>query len=89
MSAFDLMYDVTEQTTTRYVGFLGQHGRYDLAILTTNHFYGKKLVTLLTNNRSAILNQQDLEHVGFLQEVFQLKTIEEAEELANFLSSNL
>jgi hypothetical protein len=87
--AFDYMYDETEQTKTRFVGFLGNHGRYDLAILTTNHFYGKKLVTLLTNNRSAILNHEDCENIAYLQQVFQLHSEEEAEELSGFLTINI
>ncbi|UOF89124.1 DUF3055 domain-containing protein [Fodinisporobacter ferrooxydans] len=85
----DLMYDETEPTSTRYVGFVGSYGRFDLAILQTNHFYGKKLVICLQTNRCAILDQSEAEHAPYIQEVFQLRSEEEAEELSNFLSHNI
>lgn len=85
MKDFDYLSDTTEQTSTRFVTFItpGMH-RFDLAILTTNRFYGKKLVTDLQHGRSAILGPDDLEEEGLLASVFRLDD-EAAAELAQFL----
>lgn len=80
-----IMYDETERTDTRYIGFVGDSARFDMMITTTAHFYGKKVVTCLQTNRSAILNQKDLENVYVIQESFALASEEEAEELCEFL----
>ena len=85
----EAMYDKTEPTYARFVGFIGNHGRYDLVILTTDQFYGKKLVTSITAGRSAILNQEDIQNIAYLMEAFAFHTEEEAEEFAFFLEDNL
>lgn len=36
------LYDEPEDTKTRFVSFMGEATRFDLAITTTNRFYGKK-----------------------------------------------
>ncbi len=83
---FDFLSDSTEQTSTRFVCFIGPSlKRYDLAITTTNRFYGKKLVTDLQSGKTAIVGPDDLAEEGFLEHVFNL-TEEEAEELNSFLS---
>lgn len=83
---FDMLSDSTEATTTRFVTFIGDsYKRFDLAILTTNRFYGKKLVTDLQSGITAILGAEDLEEEGYLEYTFKL-TEEEAGELRNFLS---
>ena len=85
MKDFDFLSDSTEQTSTRFVTFITPSlKRFDLAILTTNRFYGKKLVTDLQFGRSAILGPDDLEAEGVLESVFRI-TEEEAAELAQFL----
>lgn len=85
MKDFDFLSDSTEQTATRFVTFITPGlKRFDLAILTTNRFYGKKLVTDLQSGRSAILGPDDLEEEGVLESVFRI-TEEEAAELAQFL----
>ncbi|GAA0133543.1 DUF3055 domain-containing protein [Paenibacillus sp. YSY-4.3] len=81
----DFLSDGTESTSTRFVTFIGASlKRFDLAITTTNRFYGKKLVTDLQNGKTAILGTDDLEEEGYLEHVFKLEE-EEADELKSFL----
>lgn len=83
---FDFLSDSTEQTSTRFVCFIGEKSlnRFDLAITTTDRFYGKKLVTDLQTGRTAIIGPDDLEEEGYLEYVFRL-TEEQAAELTEFL----
>lgn len=85
MKDYDFLSDSTEQTSTRFVTFVtpGLH-RFDLAILTTNRFYGKKLVTDMQSGRSGILGPDDLEEEGVLENTFRISE-EQAAELAQFL----
>jgi hypothetical protein len=87
MSEFDLLYDSQEDTRTRFVCFIGDTSmhRFDLAITSTNRFYGKKLVTDLQSGRTAVIGPDDLDEEGYLEHVYKV-TEEEASELANFLS---
>lgn len=80
------LYDETEATETRFVSFMGQTTRFDLAIVKTNRFYGKRLVINIQNGRGAIIGEDDLREEGYLEYAFQL-TAEEAEELHAFLST--
>ncbi|MBW5446929.1 DUF3055 family protein [Cohnella sp. CFH 77786] len=85
MKDFDFLSDSTEQTTTRFVTFVTPKlHRFDLAILTTNRFYGKKLVTDMQTGRSGILGPDDLEEEGVLENTFRINE-EQASELAQFL----
>lgn len=82
---FDFLSDSTEQTTTRFVCFITESlTRFDLAITTTNRYYGKKLVTDLQSGTTAIIGPDDLEEEGYLEHVFKLSE-EAAGELNNFL----
>lgn len=81
---FFYLYDETEETHTRFVSFTGAGARFDLAIITTNRFYGKKLVINIQNGRSAILGEDDLDEEGYLEYAFQLSE-EDANDLRNFL----
>lgn len=82
----DFLSDSTESTSTRFVTFIGNASlkRFDLAVTTTNRFYGKKLVTDLQNGKTAILGTDDLEEEGYLEHVFGLSE-EESQELKSFL----
>lgn len=84
-----ILYDDTEKTSTRYVGYAGNHGRFDLAITTTAHFYGKTLVTLIQTGRTAILNQDEAADIAYLMHAFHVTKHDEATELSEFLTSNL
>ncbi|MBN6186690.1 DUF3055 domain-containing protein [Aneurinibacillus sp. BA2021] len=78
------LYDHTEETKTRYVSFIGETARHDLAIIKTKNFYGKSLVLNILTHRMAIIGQKDLDEEGYLEEAFNM-TEEEAEELREFL----
>ncbi len=80
------LYDETEQTNTRFVSFMAEATRFDLAITTTNRFYGKKLVINIQNGRTAIIGNDDLNEEGYLEYAFQLNE-QEAEELKSFLQT--
>ena len=84
------MYDEQEQTTTRFVGFVGEQ-RWDLAITTTDHFYGKSLVVNIQTNRAGIIGKDDLEEdkLHLLAHTFGLDSEEETAELAEYLQMNL
>ncbi|MDQ1910177.1 DUF3055 domain-containing protein [Paenibacillus sp. GD4] len=82
---FDYLYDGVEETKTRFVCFVGETmRRFDLAITTTNRFYGKKLVTDMQLGRTAVIGPDDLEEEGYLEHVYKLNE-EEANELREFL----
>lgn len=78
------LYDDKEDTKTRFVSFVGENQRFDLAIVQTHRHYGKSLVLDMQGNRFAIIGQDDLQEEGYLEYAFQLKE-EEAEELRSFL----
>lgn len=83
---FDYLYDTTEDTTTRFVSFVGPNvKRFDLAVTSSNRFYGKKLVADLQTGRTAIIGPDDLEEEGYLEHVYKLEE-EEAAELRVFLA---
>lgn len=82
---FDFLDDHTEQTTTRYVTFItGSMHRFDLAIITTDRFFGKKLVIDMQSGVTAIIGPDDLEEEGYLEHVFRLDETS-ADELRSFL----
>ncbi|MCA1061151.1 DUF3055 domain-containing protein [Rossellomorea aquimaris] len=78
------LYDDMETTKTRFVSFMGESQRYDLAITQTERYYGKALVLDLQGNRFAIMGRDDLDEPGYIESVFKL-TDEEAAELRDFL----
>lgn len=82
---FDFMSDTTEQTETRFVTFITPSlKRFDLAVTSTNRFYGKKLITDLQSGKTAVIGPDDLEEEGYLEHTYKL-TEEEAAELVQFL----
>lgn len=82
------LYDFQEETKIRFVSFLGETRRFDLAVLTSENYFGKMIILEIQKNRFAIMGQDDLEEEGYLEEAFSLKP-EEAAELKEFLSSIL
>lgn len=89
MSEAFVLYDEQEQTNTRFVGFATDHGRYDMVIVSTAHFYGKKLVISIQSGKTAILNHDDAQNVPYIMETFAITDEAEAEELSDFLTTNL
>ncbi|CAN7222873.1 DUF3055 domain-containing protein [Rossellomorea sp. LjRoot5] len=88
MSERFYLYDDTENTRTRFVSFMGENQRYDLAITQTERYYGKSLVLDLQGSRFAILGRDDLGEPGYVESVFKL-TGEEADELRDFLGETI
>jgi len=83
---FDFLSDETEQTTTRFVTFITPSmSRFDLAVTTTERFFGKKLVTDLQRGITAVIGPDDIWEEGVLESVFGWKE-EEAGELRDFLA---
>jgi hypothetical protein len=81
----DFLYDTTEDTTTRFVSFIGHSmKRFDLAITSSNRFYGKKLVTDIQMGKTAIMGPDDIGAEGYIAHIFKLDE-EEAAELIGFL----
>lgn len=78
------LYDDTEDTKTRYVSFLGENQRFDLAIMQTSRYYGKSIVLDIQGSRFAIIGQDDLDEEGYLEFAYNLSE-EDAEELRSFL----
>ncbi|MBT2643337.1 DUF3055 domain-containing protein [Bacillus sp. ISL-41] len=78
------LYDDTEETKTRYVSFVGENQRFDLAIMQTGRYYGKSIVMDIQGSRFAILGQDDLDEEGYLEFAYNLSE-EDAEELRSFL----
>ncbi|MGN1400255.1 MAG: DUF3055 domain-containing protein [Bacillus sp. (in: firmicutes)] len=79
------LYDEKEETKTRFVSFVGENQRFDLAIISSDRFYGKQLVLDMQSNTFAILGADDLAEEGYLEHIYRL-TSEQAEELKDFLS---
>lgn len=89
MSESFFLYDNTEHTTTRFVGFLGAHGRYDVAFTTTSQFYGKKLVCAIQTGRNAVLDESDAANIPYIMRTFALSNEDEGTEFSEFLLANL
>ncbi|WP_243387739.1 DUF3055 domain-containing protein [Bacillus kexueae] len=84
MSERFYLYDDTVDTKTRFVSFMGESQRFDLAIIQSDRYYGKHLVLNLQSNLFAIIGSDDLKEPGYIEHAFQLNE-EEAEELKEFL----
>jgi hypothetical protein len=78
------LYDDTVQTRTRFVSFMGENHRFDLAVIISDRYYGKHLVLDIQSSRFAIIGQDDLDEPGYLEEAYNLNE-EDAEELRSFL----
>lgn len=84
MSERFYLYNDIEDTKTRFVSFMGENQRFDLAITSTSRHYGKHLVLDMQSNRFAIIGTDDLEEPGYLEYVYKLSD-EDAKELREFL----
>jgi hypothetical protein len=84
MSERYFLYNDLENTKTRFVSFVGEHQRYDLAIVQSSRHYGKSLVLNMQGNKFAIIGDDDLKEEGYLEYAFGISE-EEAEELKEFL----
>lgn len=78
------LYDDQEETNTRFVSFMGENQRYDLAIMQSARFYGKIIVMDMQYSRFAIIGSDDLDEPGYLEHVFN-RPADEAQELREYL----
>ncbi|MBP1944173.1 DUF3055 domain-containing protein [Cytobacillus suaedae] len=78
------LYDDTVETKTRFISFMGDTQRFDLAIIKSDRYYGKSLVLDIQSNRFAIIGTDDLDEPGYIEHAYNLSE-EEAEELKSFL----
>ncbi|MBM7704597.1 DUF3055 domain-containing protein [Metabacillus iocasae] len=84
MSERFYLYDDLVDTKTRFVSFVGERQRFDLAIIQSDRYYGKHLVLDIQGGRFAIIGQDDLEEPGYLEYAYKLDE-EDAQELREFL----
>ncbi|WP_019156176.1 DUF3055 domain-containing protein [Robertmurraya massiliosenegalensis] len=84
MSERFYLYNDLIDTKTRFVSFMGENNRFDLAILQSDRHYGKQIVLDMQGSRFAIIGPDDLKEEGYLEYAFQLSE-EDAEELRQFL----
>ena len=49
------LYDDEEQSQVQFVGFVGEHSRYDLMLVQTDRHYGKTLVLNMQTNKFGII----------------------------------
>ncbi|MED3549554.1 DUF3055 domain-containing protein [Cytobacillus praedii] len=84
MSERFFLYDDVVNTKTRFVSFMGENQRFDLAIIQSDRYYGKQIVLDIQGNRFAIIGDDDLNEEGYLEYAFNLSE-ENAEELRSFL----
>ncbi|MDR6224874.1 DUF3055 domain-containing protein [Desmospora profundinema] len=89
MSPYERLYDESEQANVRFVGFVWENGRYDFGIVYTQMFFGKPLVVCMQTGRSSLLSQDDVENLEYLQRLYNLKSVAEAEEVSIFLQNNI
>jgi len=84
MSERFFLYDDTVETKTRFVSFMGDNQRFDLAVIQSDRYYRKQLVLDIQSNRFAIIGEDDLKEPGYIEHAFNLNE-ENAEELRDFL----
>lgn len=77
-------YDETEDTQTRYIGFMGESDRFDLAIMKTDRYFGKQFVLNIQSGRFAIIGEDDLDEPGYLEKAFNVSE-EDANEIRTLL----
>lgn len=84
MSDYFFLYDDMIESKIRFVSFMGEKQRFDLAIIQTDRYYGKVIVLDIQSHRFAIIGQDDLSEPGYLEHIYKLDD-EDAEDLRSFL----
>ncbi|REH91116.1 DUF3055 domain-containing protein [Staphylococcus felis] len=79
------LYDDIEPSQIRFVGFVGEHSRYDLVLIQTDRHYGKTLVLNTQTNKFGIIGTDDLEEGGYIAYILGVSD-EEADEITEYLS---
>ncbi|KGX89635.1 hypothetical protein N781_07685 [Pontibacillus halophilus JSM 076056 = DSM 19796] len=84
----EVIQDVIKQADVRYISFMGDIQRYDLAILSHEQNEEEKLVLDLQDNRFAKIELANLYDEGYLEHALNFSQME-AEELRTFIKSYL
>ncbi|WP_149454256.1 DUF3055 domain-containing protein [Pasteuria penetrans] len=85
----DPLYDESETVRVRFVGFATEGRRYDLGLIYTHMFFNHPLVICMQTRRSSLLSKDDLENIETIRHIFHLDSLEEAADVASFLSGQL
>ena len=86
---FDRLYDVSERSHVHFIGYASEIARYDFAIVYTDSFFGKPLVICMQTGKSALLCENDLNNLEYLQRIFNISSKTEAEEFSFFLRQRI
>ncbi|EGQ2951233.1 TPA: DUF3055 domain-containing protein [Staphylococcus pseudintermedius] len=78
------LYDDIEPSQIRFVGFVGEHSRYDLVLIQTDRHYGKTLVLNTQTNKFGIIGTDDLEEEGYIAYILGVSE-EEGDEITVYL----
>ncbi|MFD2922732.1 DUF3055 domain-containing protein [Halobacillus naozhouensis] len=76
MSDDQLIKDVTEHSTTRFVVFVVGGHLYELAFLHTEHYPDQTMVLDLNKNRFGLIDHETLDRPNYLEHVFQINEID-------------
>ncbi len=79
------LYNDNEESQVQFVGFVGEHGRYDLMLVNTNRHYGKTLVLNMQTNKFGIIGTDDLKEVGYIAHILGVNA-EEGDEITEYLN---
>ena len=63
------LYDDEEQSQVQFIGFVGEHSRYDLMLVQTDRHYGKTLVLNMQTNQFGIIGSDDIEEEGYISHI--------------------
>ena len=79
------LYDDEEQSQVQFVGFVGEHSRYDLMLVQTDRHYGKMLVLNMQTNKFGIIGTDDIEEEGYIAHILGVSQ-EESDEIIEYLN---
>ena len=57
------------KSQVQFVGFVGEHSRYDLMLVQTDRHYGKTLVLNMQTNKFGIIGTDDIEEEGYIAHI--------------------
>lgn len=89
MNVYERLYDESENTKVRFVGFVSDDARYDFGIIYTTQFFGKPLVVCMQSGRSTLMCSDEALRVEYIQKAFNVASRAEAEQLSTFFQHNL
>jgi hypothetical protein len=89
MNLYESLYDESERTEVRFVGFVSDDARYDFGIIYTKQFFGKPLVVCMQSGRSTLMCSDEALRVDHIQQVFRITNEEEANRLSTFFRNTL